>query len=104
VKNIKCADESFNLWWLLDQTRHLLFRARQKELDGYNISVRQAAVLFVVEATGEQATPVEISRRLLRRHHTITGILSRMEKEGLVRKTKDLERKNLIRVSLTEKG
>jgi DNA-binding MarR family transcriptional regulator len=27
-----------------------------------------------------------------------------MEKEGLVRKTKDLERKNLIRVSLTEKG
>ena len=32
------------------------------------------------------------------------SILSRMEKQGLVKKVKDLDRKNLVRVCLTDKG
>ncbi len=34
----------------------------------------------------------------------ISYILNRMERDGLLRKAKDLDRKNMIRVSLTEKG
>lgn len=30
--------------------------------------------------------------------------MNRMEKQGLVRKVKDLERKNMIRIVITEKG
>jgi DNA-binding MarR family transcriptional regulator len=60
--------------------------------------------LFIVQAIGEKATPAEITRWILRKPHTVTELLKRMEKEGLVTRTKDLERKNMVRISITEKG
>jgi DNA-binding MarR family transcriptional regulator len=55
-------------------------------------------------AIGENATPAEISRWLLREPHSVSGILERMEKNGLIKRVKDLERRNMIRVTFTEKG
>jgi DNA-binding MarR family transcriptional regulator len=98
------TDQDYRLWVLLNQVRDAVLRARQKELNQYNISASQAAVLLVIEAIGPKATPAEISRRVFRKPHSVSGILSRMEKKGLVRRLKDLDRKNLIRVVLTEKG
>ena len=45
-----------------------------------------------------------LSRLLLREAHTMSGLIKRMEKQSLVEKSKDLEKKNLVRVTLTEKG
>jgi MarR family transcriptional regulator for hemolysin len=104
MKDFSSADEDYNLWVLLSQAADATLRARQKELDQYGISAAQAAVLFVIQAIGERATPAEITRWLLREPHTVSELLSRMEKERLVNKAKDLERKNLVRVSITEKG
>ena len=97
-------DQDYRLWVLLNQVRDAVLRARQKELNQYNISASQAAVLLVIEAIGPKATPAEISRRVFRKPHSVSGILSRMEKKGLVRRLKDLDRKNLTRVVFTEKG
>jgi DNA-binding MarR family transcriptional regulator len=104
MKDFQSVDEDYQLWVLLSQAADTTLRARQKELDRYGISTAEAAVLFVVQAIGERATPAEITRWLLREPHTVTELLNRMERGGLVTKTKDLERKNLVRVSITEKG
>ena len=53
---------------------------------------------------GKKATPAEIARELYREDHTISVLLTRMEKEGFVKKIKDLERKNQVRIILTSKG
>lgn len=98
------ADQYYNLWVLLAQTRHAMFKARRKELTRYNIFARWAAVLFAVQTLGGKATPAEISRWLFRTPHSVSEMLSRMEKSGLVRKVKDLDRKNMVRVVLTVKG
>jgi len=63
-----------------------------------------AAVLFFVKNAKAPATPAEISRWLFREPNTVSQLLTRMEKQGLIRKAKDLERKNLVRITLTEKG
>ena len=89
---------------LLHQARDATFRAREKELNKYGISTMKAAVLFTVQAIGHEATPAEISRRLLRRSHGVSALLDRMEKEGLVKRVKDLDRKNMVRGEITEKG
>ena len=70
----------------------------------YGISSMEAALLFLIKAIGDKATPAEITRWFIRESHTVSETLSRMESKGLVRKVKDLERKNLVRVILTEKG
>ncbi|MFA5066405.1 MAG: MarR family transcriptional regulator, partial [Dehalococcoidia bacterium] len=56
------------------------------------------------DAMGKDVTPARISRMLLREPHSISGILMRMEKQGLIKRTKNMERKNLIRITLTAKG
>ena len=98
------SDEDFTLWFLLRQACDATLRARDRELSQYDISVEEAAVLFVVQANGERATPSEISRWLFREPHSTSGLIIRMEKDGLVRKLNDLERKNMLRVVMTEKG
>ena len=104
MKDFPSVDEDYKLWVLLSQAADTTLRARQKELDRYGISTAEAAVLFAVQAIGDRATPAEITRWLLREPHTVTELLNRMERGGLVTKAKDLERKNLVRVSITEKG
>ena len=98
------ADPEYELWVLLHQACDAMIRARENELRETGISRMQAAVLFIIKAIDGPATPAEISRWLFREPHTVFGLLKRMEKQGLVRRTKDLERRNMIRVTITEKG
>jgi DNA-binding MarR family transcriptional regulator len=103
MKNLS-EDGIYELAVLLAQAREAMMKARQKELAPYNLSPRQSAVLLYLQATNGKATPSEISRGLFRESHSISEILGRMEKQGLVRKVKDLDRKNMVRIELTEKG
>ncbi len=104
MKDFLQEDEDFELWWLILGARRAMHKARARELSQYDITPEEAAVLFVVQTVGRRATPAEISRWLLRESHSISGLIQRMEKEGLVKKVKDLDRKNLVRVAMTEKG
>ena len=104
MSKLPTEDRDYELWVLLTQARAALSRARRKELHRHNITTRQSAVLFVIQAIGGKATPGEIARWLLREPHSISELLSRMEKDGLVRKIKGLDKKNVVRIVLTEKG
>lgn len=104
MPNNSSEDRDYNLWVLLHQTRDATYNAREKELRQYGISPMEAAVLFIIQAIGDEATPAEISRWLFRKQHSVTALLVRMEKRGLVKKTRDLARKNMVRVTITEKG
>lgn len=98
-------DKDFGLWLLLIRTKDTIHRARHEELWQVGISSNtEAGILFLVQCLGDRATPAEISRYLFRRSHGISTLISRMEKKGLVRKSKDLARKNLVRVEMTEEG
>jgi DNA-binding MarR family transcriptional regulator len=92
------------LWALLSQTSNALGRVADKELSQYDISMMQGAVLYFVKTAEGPVTPAKISRWLFREPHTVSQLLMRMEKQGVVKRTRDLERKNMVRITLTEKG
>ena len=98
------VNQDYNLWVLLYQARDAIFKAREKELRQYGLTPVKAATLFVIQAIGDEATPAEIARWLFREPHSITELLNRMAKGGLVRKTRNLGQGNLVRVTITEKG
>ncbi|MCK4362768.1 MAG: winged helix DNA-binding protein [Dehalococcoidia bacterium] len=93
------------IWLLLRQTSNVIVGLIEDEmrLSG-KVSYTRATILFLVKAAGNRATPAEISRWIIREPHTISAILNRMQEDGLVRKVKDLERKNWVRIELTDKG
>ncbi len=97
-------DRDYELWGLLNQASHAMERAREDELRPIGLSMMHAAVLYIVKAGKGPVTPAQISRWLFREPHTVSGLLQRMEKQGLLKRAKDLERKNVIRVTLTEQG
>jgi DNA-binding MarR family transcriptional regulator len=104
AKFYSAEDEDQDLWFLLTHTRYAIFRAREKELQRYGVSPEQVSLLFVVQALGNKATPAALSRHILRQPHTVSALVDRMARRGLVKKVKDLDRKNLVRVVITEKG
>jgi len=104
TKELLSTDQDYNLWVLMRQTRDAMTKSREKELEISGISSIQAAVLFTIQAIGREATPAEISRRLVREPHSVSGLLSRMEKQGLIKRIKDLPKRNMVRIVATEKG
>ncbi|MFC2047630.1 aldehyde ferredoxin oxidoreductase N-terminal domain-containing protein [Chloroflexota bacterium] len=76
----------------------------KKELEQFGISTMEAAVLFVIQIVGRRATSAEIARWLFREPHSTVGYINRMEKKGLVRRVRDLNKKNQIRIAMTRKG
>ena len=98
------ARQDYDLSALLQQASDALYKAREKELYQYGVSPIGAMALFVIQTVGDKATPAEIARWLFREPHSVTGLVNRMVKEGLVRKARDLDKKNLVKVTLTEKG
>jgi len=104
MESLLSKDQDYELWWLILHMRRAMHKARARELLQYGITPEESAVLLVIQAIGWRATPSEISRRLLREPHSISGLLRRMEGKGLVKRVKDLDRRNLIRVTITKKG
>ena len=97
-------DVYFNLWVRLVRARDAIFAAREKELRKCGVTQREAAILYYIDKIGTAATPAEIARHTFRKPNTISNILDRMAVKGLVKLTKDLDRKNLVRVTHTKKG
>ncbi|MFC2039076.1 MarR family winged helix-turn-helix transcriptional regulator [Chloroflexota bacterium] len=95
---------TYGLWQMLHRTNHLMLKARQKELDAHGISIRSSAVLEMVTRLGKEATPVTMAQQIFIERHSLSEQLSRMEKEGLIVKIRDLEKKNKLRIEATEKG
>jgi DNA-binding MarR family transcriptional regulator len=98
------ADKDYTLFTFVLQVADLLFKIRERELLPQNLSATAAEILFLVDAMGENVTPAKITRMILREPHSTSGILVRMETHGLIKRTKNMERKNQIRITLTAKG
>ncbi|RJQ37876.1 MAG: MarR family transcriptional regulator [Dehalococcoidia bacterium] len=96
--------EYFYIWTLIRNLSHLLGKARDRELSQYGITVTQSGILYMIKALGGHANPGNIARVLYREPTTISNTLIRMEKEGLIKRTRDPKRKRQVRISLTKEG
>jgi DNA-binding MarR family transcriptional regulator len=96
--------ESYRLFSLLRQTADSVLKAREAELKKYHLSPEQAAALVCIRSLDNEATPAELSRWLFRKRNSITILLNRMHKLGLISKRVKKDRKNSITIKLTKKG
>ena len=98
-------DNFDELWSLWNRTSHAVRRAMEIELrQSAGLSFIEAGVLHFTKISKEPVTPSVLARLLHREPHTVSGLVSRMEKRGLVQRKKNLEKKNLVRVIVTKKG
>jgi len=97
-------NENELLWGRLFLATTLVERAREVELSRLNISLIQAMVLYALKLSPEPLTPSKLARMLCREQHSMSALIDRMEKQGLIEKKHDLSPKNLVRVVVTAEG
>jgi len=103
-KRVIEVNENELLWGRLFLAAKVVERAREIELSRVNVSLIQAMVLYALKLSPEPLTPSRLARMLCREPHSMSALIDRMEKQGLVQKKHDLSRKNLVRVVVTPKG
>ncbi len=98
------SERKLAFWYMLRRTYLTILRARQRELSRYGMSAEAAGVLHAIVRLQKEATPTSIAEQLSLERNSVSEQLKRMEKDGLIERVKDLDRKNRVRVSLTVKG
>jgi DNA-binding MarR family transcriptional regulator len=95
-----------------DRLIYLLFTAQQKLRtylknamisEGIKVTVAQAGILFLLKQKNDR-TMTELSRLLLIDNSTITGLVDRLEKTGLVRRSQNPDDRRASRVYITSEG
>lgn len=104
MNNLLSADKYYQMWVLIHRTSDAMFKARKKALRQSGISPMQVAVLFFIKIIDGVATPGEISRWMFRESHTISEILNRMGKRGLIKRINHPNKKSNVGVVISEKG
>ncbi|AII58649.1 hypothetical protein X792_00485 [Dehalococcoides mccartyi CG1] len=86
------------------QVECLQTKAFNRELTKLGITKEKFGVLHQISLYEDNPTPFALARRMIYEPGTISGILTRMEADGLVIKHKDLKSKHMVRIEMTEKG
>jgi DNA-binding MarR family transcriptional regulator len=98
------GEREYDTWILLSRVYHMIAKLRRLELAKYNIQPVQAYILFILHALGGETSPTELARYAYEHKSAISDILIRMEKQGLITKTKKVIGNGRVKVKLTEKG
>lgn len=98
-------DEDYMLWRLFTQARNAIHKLRNKELLRYGLTSRKAAILLILQAVkNNDINSYKIAKWLILEHHSVSELINRMEKEGLVNKVQNQDNRGSIRIRLTVKG
>jgi DNA-binding MarR family transcriptional regulator len=91
-------------WSLLHRVRDVLMRCEDERFGKYGLTSEQYGVLITIKYIGKSARPTDIARRLARSPNSISMIVDRMVKAGLVRRTRDRRDRRVVFVTITNKG
>jgi DNA-binding MarR family transcriptional regulator/transposase len=102
--DIRQVNPYYKLWQLFCYTYRVVDSISRAVFRKYGLSPSTVAILSILYQTGQHFKPIDLAVICKRKPNTITAILNRLEKQGLLQKIKDTYRQNAKRVSLTEKG
>ena len=98
------TDTDFSLWRVLDHTRFMIARSREMELAKYDLTPEQSHVLDILQESNGSTTINQLVEITQRQHHSISTLIDRMTKQGLVTKKKAGIDKRKYEVVITDKG
>ncbi len=98
----KETDEYARLAYMIYQIRRCLYRVTELGLLKYDVTPEQDGVFRAISLMNNAATFAEITHLLIREPHTISTIIKRMEKKGLLTLSRSGKSKTVV--SMTELG
>jgi DNA-binding MarR family transcriptional regulator len=100
----KTENVVLKLWFITHRTRDALRNCEDKVFAKYGLTAEQYGVLAVMEVLGGSVRVTDLARGLGRSANSVSMIVDRMVKAGLVRRGRDRGDRRTVRVSVTNKG
>ena len=104
TKYVPFMGRDYNLFMLIGLTLNAIFRARHHQVKELGLTPAEFHLLLLVSELGGTANPGEIAQWMMRKRPTISGLLNRMEKNGLIVRTAYKNNKKLRKVTITKKA
>ncbi|MFO7997029.1 MAG: MarR family winged helix-turn-helix transcriptional regulator [Dehalococcoidia bacterium] len=95
---------SLKAWMLLHRTRDLFFRCEDQVVAGFGLTAEQYSVLLAIEYLDAPVRATDVGRWLERKVNSVSMIVDRMVKAGLVTRERDLPDRRAVRLVITGKG
>lgn len=92
------------VWLLCHQCHNLVSRCEEVMSYSKEITPEQHGVLMVIKYANDPVKPTDVARWLDRRTHSISLIIERMQKSGIVKRIRDLPDRRSVRLVMTKKG
>ena len=102
--NFDLTDVTVRLWLYAFQISDVLRMCTEQLLSEYNITTEQYDVLVSIKYLGDRVNITDIATWLKRSTNSISMLVDRMVKAGLVRRVRDRVDRRMVYVVLTSKG
>jgi DNA-binding MarR family transcriptional regulator len=102
--NFENGNLVLRLWYVSHRTRALLKMCEDKIYSEYNLTTEQFSVLATIIYLGGSARPTDIARWLGRSTNTISMLVDRMVKTGLLKRVRDRGDRRVVNVFITSKA
>ena len=91
-------------WVLLRQAYNLILRCEDRVFSEYKLTTEQHTVLMAIKHISEPVRITDIARWIDRSVNSVSMIVDRMVKAGLVRRVRDRKDRRIVNVSITSKA
>jgi len=100
----KFEDPYKGAWILLRQTYNLVLKCEDKVFSEYELTTERHAVLMAIKHISEPVRVTDVARWLDRSVNSVSMIVDRMVKAGLVRRVRDRNDRRSVRLLITSKA
>ena len=102
--NYELADDALKTWMRLRQASDAVEKVLQKDVDRHDSTTTQVDFLSILDACTGSVTPGQLAKYVFREQHSVSAQLSRMWRNGLVRKTRSKADQRVVSIKMTPKG
>jgi len=97
-------NQRLQTWILCHQTYNSVYKCEETVFAREGLSTQQHAVLMAIKYIKGPVTISELAHWLERNQNGISALVYRMEKDGLILRTRDLPDRRSVRLVMSEKG
>ena len=98
------TDQRLKTWILCHQCYNLVFKCEDAVFAKVGLTTQQHMVLLAIKYINDPVTVSEVAHWLDRNPNGISTLVDRMEKDGLVKRSRDLRDRRSVRLVMTRKG
>jgi DNA-binding MarR family transcriptional regulator len=104
TEEFKSEGESVQAFILLHRTRDLIFRCEERVVVEFGCTMEQYTLLLAMQYLDAPITVTDTARWMARSVNSVSMLVDRMVKAGLVKRTRALKDRREVRLVITSKG